>query len=139
MKRKQTIFARATKILWICVLACLYSVHAFETPLAHAAGMSHGNSHIANHYIAIEDCNKSKSAEHPSQQDTGKTECCLHCASANNTQNDHIIHSKSVAVIEILLPPTADSRRWMEETGATRLPKELFAALLATRGPPLFS
>lgn len=127
------------QILLICVLAILYSVHALDIRTAHAAGASHVNGLSGSNYAGSGDCSKSNVAESPSKQGKAGAKCCLHCASAYGNQYDAIVQPKTAAVIETLMPVKDDVLGWMEDINAPLLPKELLTALLATRGPPLFS
>ena len=139
MRRKQTIFGRLRQILLICGLACLYSAHALEIRPGHAAGASHVNGFSASNYTEANDCVKSNGAENPSKQGKAGVKCCLHCANANGSEYDSTVQPKTAAVIETLMPKSDYVLGWVKDSNSPLLPNELLTALLATRGPPLFS
>lgn len=139
MRRKQTIFGRMRQILWICSLACLHCVYAVEIRPYYTAGAPLENGLSANDSKGSNDCFGSNGVDNPSKQGHGRVKCCIHCTINSGIQHASIVQSKSVAVIDILLPIDDEVLGWMEDTNAPLLPKELLVALLATRGPPHFS
>lgn len=138
MKRSRTISGNLRQVLWICALVLLYSFHALDIVPTHASSLpSLDGSEIA--YNNSSKCHELYEDAHNSHQGKPRVRFCSHCINASNLQYDHIVPVKLSRLIETLVPVTVDSDFLLERDELLARPRDLFGALLATRGPPLFS
>ena len=139
MKRKQTTFGKLRQFLCIFVLAFVYSFHAIDVIPAHASS-SHNfaGSQTAYDKSSVK-CHDVNDATNNTQQGKLRAKCCLHCVNTYSPHHNYVIPVNVSEVIETLVPERSVSGFILERDDLAANPKELFGALLATRGPPLFS
>lgn len=139
MKRKQTTFGNLRQFLWIFALAIVYSFHALDVIPAHASN-SHSLAGFQTAYDkSSENCHDVNDVANNSQQGKPRNKCCLHCVNIYSSHHNYVIPVNVSNVIETLVPDRSVSGFILERDDLKAHPRELYRALLATRGPPLFS